>query len=157
MDHTADWQLSTGTSTGTGRAQSHVQAWARDSLTGEPVYIMELGEHRRGGKCGCECQSCDLPLTAVNAAKSEYIKRPHFRHPNGGEKSECMFLAARLAALQLLREQGVFELPARRVSGKVLGLSGTQHEVWIEHPAERIKIRDFDFRDKASALITLAL
>lgn len=155
MDHTADWQLSTGTSTGTGRTQSHVQAWARDSLTGEPVYIMELGEQRRGGKCGCECQSCDLPLTAVNAAKSEYIKRPHFRHPNGAEKSECMFLAARLAALQLLREQGVFELPARRVSGKVLGLSGTQHEVWIEHPAERIKIRDFDFRDKASALITL--
>lgn len=116
---------------------------------------MELGENRRGGKCGCECQSCDLPLTAVNAAKSEFIKRPHFRHPNGAEKSECMFLAARLAALQLLREQGVFELPARRVSGKVLGLSGTQHEVWIEHPAECIKIRDFDFRDKASALITL--
>ena len=155
MDHTTDLQLSTGTSTGNGRTQSHVQAWARDSLTGEPIYIMELGEQRRGGRCGCECQSCDMPLTAVNAAKSEYIKRPHFRHPNGVEKSACMFLAARLAALQLLREHGVFELPARRLSGKVLGLSGTQHEVWIEHPAERIKIRDFDFRDKASALITL--
>lgn len=154
MNHTANWQLSTGTPTGTDRTQSPVQAWARDSLTGEPVYIMELGEQRRGGKCGCECQSCDLPLTAVNAAKSEYIKRPHFRHPTGAEKSECMFLAARMAALQLLRGQGIFELPARRISGKVLGLSGTQHEVWIEHPAECIKIRDFDFRDKASALIT---
>jgi len=94
-------------------------------------------------------------LTAVNAAKSEYIKRPHFRHPHGAEKSECMFLAARLAALQLLRQQGIIELPARRVLGKVLGFSGTQHEVWIEHPAERIKIKDFDFQDKASALITL--
>lgn len=155
MDQIADWQLTPDTPTGTDRTQSHVQAWARDSLTGEPVYIMELGEQRRGGKCGCECQSCDLPLTAVNAAKSEYIKRPHFRHPHGAEKSECMFLAARLAALQLLRVQGVFVLPARRISGKVLGLSGTQHEVWIEHPAERIRIRDFDFRDKASALITL--
>lgn len=154
MNHTADWQLSTRTPTGTDRTQSHVQAWARDSLTGEPVYIMELGEQRRGVKCGCECQSCDLPLTAVNVAKSEYIKRPHFRHPPGAEKSECLFLAARLAALQLLREQGVFELPARRIYGKVLGLSGTQHEVWIEHPAERIRIRDFDFRDKISALIT---
>lgn len=154
MNHTADWQLSTGTPTGTDRTQSQVQAWARDSLTGEPVYIMELGEQRRGGKCGCECQSCDLPLTAVNAAKSEYIKRPHFRHPHGAEKSECMFLAARMAALQLLREQGVFELPARRIPGKILGLSGTQHEVWIEHPAERIKIRNFDFQDKAYAVIT---
>lgn len=65
-----------------------------------------------------------------------------------------MFLAARLAALQLLRDQGVFALPARKISGKVVGLSGTEHEAWIEHPIERLKIRDFDFRDKAWALIT---
>ena len=66
-----------------------------------------------------------------------------------------MFLAARLAALQLLREHGVFQLPARRISGKVVGLSGTQHEFWIEHPAECIRIKNFDFSDKAAALITL--
>lgn len=154
MDNTANWQVNTGADAKAERPQSHVQAWARDSLTGEPVYIMELGPKRRGSQCGCECQSCDLPLTAVNAGKSEYIKRPHFRHPHGAEKSECMFLAARLAALQLLRDQGVFALPARKISGKVVGLSGTEHEAWIEHPIERLKIRDFDFRDKAWALIT---
>lgn len=154
MDQTSDWQVNSEDSARAGRLQSHVQAWARDSSTGEPVYITELSPNRRGAKCGCECQSCGLPLTAVNAAKSEYIKRPHFRHPHGTEKSECMFLAARLAALQLLRDQGVFELPARKISGKVVGLSGTQHEAWIEHPIERLKIRDFDFRDKAWALIT---
>ena len=154
MDNTANWKVNTDAAAKAERSQSHVQAWARDSLTGEPVYIMELGPERRGSQCGCECQSCDLPLTAVNAGKSEYIKRPHFRHPHGAEKSECMFLAARLAALQLLREQGVFSLPARKISGKVVGLSGTQHEAWIEHPIERLKIRDFDFRDKAWALIT---
>lgn len=137
------------------QAQSFVQAWARDSRTGEPIYIMELGPTRRGNHCGCECPSCDQPLTAVNAAKSEYIKRPHFRHPHGAGKSECMYLSARLAALQLLRDAGVMELPARRVAGKVVGLSGTQHEVWIVHPAERVKIRHFDFRDRAAALITL--
>lgn len=137
------------------QSQSLVQAWARDTLTGEPVYIMELGPNRRGGHCGCECPSCDQPLTAVNAAKSEYIKRPHFRHPHGAAKSECMFLAARLAALQLLREQGLLELPARRIAGKVHGLSGTQHEVWVTHPAERVKIANFDFRDRAAALLTL--
>lgn len=132
-----------------------IQAWARDAMTGVPVYIMELGPERRGGRCACECPSCDQPLTAVNAARSEYIKRPHFRHPHGAAKSECLFLAARLAALQLLREQGVLELPARRIAGKVLGLSGTQHEVWISHPAERVRISNFNFQDKAAALLTL--
>lgn len=154
MDDTADWQANSDDSARADRPKRHVQAWARDSSTGEPVYIRELGPQRLASKCGCECQSCDLPLTAVNAAKSEYINRPHFRHPTGAEKSECLFLAARLAALQLLRDQGVFELPARKVLGKFVGLSGMQHEVWFEHPAERLKIRDFDFRDKAWALIT---
>jgi hypothetical protein len=154
MHYSTGWQVNSDASAGEDRIPSQVQAWARDSSTGEPVYIMELGPQRRGRKCGCECQSCNLPLTAVNAAKTEYIKRPHFRHPYKAEKSACMFLAARLAALQLLREQGVFELPVRRVSGKVVGLSGTQHEVSIEHPAERLRITSFDFTDQASALIT---
>lgn len=155
MNLPLDWQIGASIPKSIDLIQSHVQAWARDSLTGEPVYIMELSENRRGAKCGCECPSCDLQLTAVNAAKSEYIKRPHFRHPNGAEKSDCLFLAARLAELQLLRERGVLQLPARRVLGKVLGLSGMQHEAWVEYPAERVKIRNFDFHDKAFALFTL--
>lgn len=130
-------------------------AWARDSITGEPVYILELDKSRTGGKCGCECPSCELPLTAVNAAKVTYIKRPHFRHPNGAESSECMFLAARLAALQLLRMQGVFLLPRRKLSAQILGLSGMPHEAWVEQPPERIRISDFDFRDKVAAILTL--
>lgn len=155
MNHSADWQFESTSQVGSKDAgPSNVQAWARDSLTGAPVYIMELGPDRRAGHCGCECQSCNLPLIAVNAAKTEYVRRPHFRHPHGAEKSDCMFLAARLAALEMLRQQGVFELPARRMSGKVMGLSGMEHEVWIEKPVERIKIRDFDFQDKVAALIT---
>lgn len=31
-----------------------VMAWARDIQTGEPRYILELDEHHRGAKCGCE-------------------------------------------------------------------------------------------------------
>ena len=56
-----------------------VQAWARDITTGEPRHILELGTERRGARSGCECPSCGLPLTAVNAAKTEFVKRPHFQ------------------------------------------------------------------------------
>ena len=115
-----------------------VMAWARDVETGEPMYIMELGTSRTGARCGCECPSCNLPLIAINAAKKEYRKRPHFRHPVGAEKADCMYLSARLAALQLLRDQGFIQLPRRRQSSLVVGLSGTQHEAWVEHPPEPI-------------------
>lgn len=130
-------------------------AWARDSITGEPVYILELDGTRTGARCGCECPSCALALTAVNAAKKEYLRRPHFRHPDGAGKSECMYLAARLAALELLREQGIFLLPSRKISGSVIGLSGLAHEAWVEQKPEQVRIRDFSFSDKAAALLTL--
>lgn len=130
-------------------------AWARDIETGEPVYIMELDESRTGSHCGCECPSCNLALIAINAAKKEYQRRPHFRHPVGAEKADCMYLSARLAALQLLRDQGFIQLPRRQHSGVVIGLSGTLHEAWVEHPPERVRIREFNFRDKAAAILTL--
>jgi len=62
-----------------------VIAWARDIETGEPRYILELGADRRGAKCHCACVSCGLPLIAVNAAKEAFVRRPHFRHPEGAE------------------------------------------------------------------------
>jgi hypothetical protein len=76
-----------------------IMAWARDQDTGEPVYIMELSADRRGMRSRCVCPSCLGPLTAVNAAKSQFIKRPHFRHPPGTEKHSCSIVAARIALL----------------------------------------------------------
>lgn len=108
-----DWIIKTADPQAGQSVQSNVMAWARDTVTGAPVYIGQLDKTRTGAACQCECPSCNLPLTAVNAAKAEFIKRPHFRHPDGAEKSECMYLAARMAALQLLLEQGVFQLPRR--------------------------------------------
>ena len=81
-----------------------VMAWARDSVTGQPRYIGEIDAHHRGSKCGCECPSCGLPLIAVNAAKEEVQRRPHFRHPEGAQRDDCAILAARTAALRLLSE-----------------------------------------------------
>lgn len=132
-----------------------VMAWARDSTTGEPRYILELDADHRGAKCGCECPSCGKPLTAVNAAKTEFLRRPHFRHPEGSQRTECLLLAARAAALRQLQEEGWLDLPRRRVSARVTGLSGEFHEAWVEEAPVRIRISQVDYRDRATAIITL--
>lgn len=132
-----------------------VMAWARDSETGEPRYILELDADHRGGMCGCECPSCGKPLIAVNAAKTEFVRRPHFRHPDGAPRDECLVLAARAAALRQLHEDGWLELPRRRMSARVAGLSGEFHEAWVELPPVRVHISQIDYRDRASAVVTL--
>lgn len=132
-----------------------VMAWARDAETGEPRYILELDAKRRGAKCGCECPSCGLALTAVNAAKAEFVKRPHFRHPEGAERSECLVLAARAAAMRQLQEEGWLELPRRRKSAMATGLSGEVHEAWVELPPVRVRVTNFDFQDRTVAVLTL--
>ena len=132
-----------------------VMAWARDIETGEPRYIGEIDADHRGGKCGCECPSCRLALIAVNAAKDKVIKRPHFRHPEGAQRDECAILAARAAAMRLLAEEGVIDLPRRRMSATAEGLSGAIHEAWVEAPAQKVRVASIDFRDRAFAILTL--
>jgi hypothetical protein len=132
-----------------------VMAWARDIETGEPRYIGEIDAEHRGGKCGCECPSCRLALIAVNAAKDKVIKRPHFRHPEGAQRDECTILAARAAAMRLLAEEGVIDLPRRRMSATAEGLSGALHEAWVEAPAQKVRVASIDFRDRAFAMLTL--
>lgn len=130
-------------------------AWARDRESGEPRYIGELKKEQTGQKCGCECYSCGLVLEAVNAGKTEFKLRPHFRHPEGAPKQDCMVLAARAAALQMLLDEGELFLPRRRQSRKVEGLSGEYHEAWVESPRETIRIADYKLEDKVTALLTL--
>jgi len=132
-----------------------VMAWARDIETGEPRYILELDAAHRGAKCGCECASCGKPLTAVNAAKAEFVKRAHFRHPEGAEREECLVLSARGAALRQMQEEGWLDLPRRSRSGRVAGLSGKFYEAWVETPPARLRISQVDYRDSATAVVTL--
>lgn len=131
-----------------------VMAWANDAETGEPRFILELDAQHTGAKCGCVCPSCGLALTAVNAAKAEFRKRPHFRHPEGAERSECMVLAARVAVLRQLQEDGWLELPRRRRSATAIGLTGELYEAWVEMPAEKLHILQVDYRDRAFAVVT---
>jgi len=132
-----------------------VMAWACDRETSEPRYIGELKKEQTGQKCGCECYSCGLALEAVNAGKTEFKLRPHFRHPDGAPKQDCMVLAARAAALQMLLNEGELFLPRRRQSRKIEGLSGEYHEAWVESPRETIRIADYKLEDKVTALLTL--
>lgn len=132
-----------------------VLAWAKDMATGEPRHIGELRKEQTGLKCGCKCYSCDLPLEAVNAGKTEYKLRPHFRHPDGAPKGDCMVLTARVVALELLIRDGRISLPRRRKSAEVVGLSGKYHDAWVEHPRELVSIADARHEDRVTAIVTL--
>lgn len=132
-----------------------VMAWARDAVTGEPRYILEIDDSHRGAKCGCECPSCGKPLIAVNAAKTEFLRRPHFRHPEGAQRDECLILAARAAVLRQLQEGGWIDLPRRRISARVAGLSGDFHEAFVEEAPVRLRVSQVNYSDRATALIFL--
>lgn len=136
---------------------SLVMTWAHDIDTGQPVYIMELGSERNGSKCGCECRSCGHPLKAANAGKAEgtYVQKPHFKHSNGVVKDSCLILVARAAALRLLAEEGMIELPSRTRSASWKGLSGAEYQGAATTQAQSIRVTRSQFRDSTSAVLTL--
>ena len=132
-----------------------VMAWARDQETGEPRYIMELGAERRGNRSGCVCPSCLAPVTAVNAAKAEFIRRPHFRHPPGTEKQSCSIVAARFALLKEVQADGWLQLPQLRRKVTAIGLSGHTYETWVSAAPQKVRVADVDFQDHTRAVLTL--
>ena len=135
---------------------SLVMAWACDRDTGEPTYILALGADRKGAQCRCNCASCEQPLVAVNAATEVFQKRPHFRHPPGSESKDCMVVAARLAVLKALQQQGEILLPQRRMGAKVEGVTGKLHEGWVSAPARTFRISEMRFQDRTAALLVLS-
>lgn len=102
------------------RLQEQSLVWARDIASGRLRYIMELREHERGGACGCQCISCNQRLVAVNAAKSGWARRPHFRHESGAETHDCRFFPrARLNQAKFYNFHGHEESPRwdRKIPG----------------------------------------
>lgn len=140
----------------TGQAMTEaLLAWAVDRTTGRPRYIMELEEHERGQNCGCICPGCGTPLVAINAAKTTYKKRPHFRHEAGTERYECLVSAARAALLAMMEQPFVLELPRRRRSATAIGASGTIYEAWAESDIELVNVTAARLLDRATALLEL--
>lgn len=138
------------------RLQDHILAWAKDARSGRLRYIMELNELERGAACGCTCVSCNQPLVAVNAAKLEWARRPHFRHESGTESHSCQVLSARAALLASLQAGDMIVLPRLRRSVSVQGLSGTSYEGWFEVAPQRVRIEQVRFADTTTAEILLA-
>lgn len=132
-----------------------IMAWARDAETGEPRYIMELGAERRGSRSGCVCPSCLAPVTAVNAARVEYIRRPHFRHPPGTEKQSCSIVAARFALLKEVQADGWLHLPQLQRKVTAIGLSGHTYETWVSAAPQKVRVADIDFQDHTRAVLFL--
>lgn len=137
------------------RHQKQVLAWARDSKTHALRYILELGARENGVACGCTCISCGHPLQAVNAGKTAFQIRPHFRHEAGAETSRCYTLSARAALLASLKEGDWIELPRLRQSITVVGLSGTAYGGWIEVKPRRVQIHQLCFVDTTTAEVML--
>lgn len=136
---------------------SLVMTWANDIETGLPVYVMELDSSRNGGKCGCECASCGHPLKAANAGKAEgtYFQKPHFKHQAGVAKDSCLVLAARAAALRLLVEDGMIDLPSRSRTSSWVGLSGAEYPGAAGVLPQRRSVTHAQFCDRTSAILTL--
>lgn len=142
----------------TAALDSLVMTWAHDTVAGQPVYIGELDESRNGNACFCECASCGHPLRATNAGKAEgtYVQRPHFKHQAGVVRNDCLVLTARAAALRLLIDEGVLDMPARTYASKWQGLSGKEYEGSATTPARRLALVGARFRDRTSAILELA-
>ena len=141
------------TQSAVGNADHLVMAWARDRATGELKFILELKE--TGSKCNCVCISCGQSLTAVNAGKQVFSRRPHFRHPDGMPKAACVVLTARAALAAAFEGTDVLQLPRRRRRVHVEGFSGKLYEAWVDHPPETVRIVDVQFTDPLRGLLKL--
>lgn len=134
-----------------------VLAWGTERETGIARHVTEV---ERGLACNCLCGACGHPLEAVNPKTTIFLpgqKRPFFRHHRGQEKKRCRILAGRLALQRaLLAEQGIFELPARRVVHRLTGQSGKVYEGIAEAPAQRVIVREVRFSDEVLATLLLA-
>lgn len=128
--------------------------WAYDKRTGEPRYIHD--RETINGTAICQCPACNLSLTPVLAGHL-YRRNPtaHFRHPKGAQKDDCTLVAARLAAIHHLQEQGFIDLPKRRMSATAIGFSGQGYEGWAERSEERVSISGAMLHDYATALLML--
>lgn len=158
MNHadSATWIVSKDRTSQLPSMTSLVMAWGRDAETEEARYIFDLDESRRGSKSGCLCYGCNQPLTAVNAAKFTWQKRPHFRHPDGSERKDCNILTARAALMAQLAEHDQIVLPGRRLNATpIIGISGKAYDAWAVLPPQKVHIKSFVHHDKVSAILTL--
>ncbi|MGO4609926.1 hypothetical protein AB4142_26655 [Variovorax sp. 2RAF20] len=135
--------------------------WAIDTQSRRVVHVSMLKRQQKGLACGCVCPGCGEQLEAVNAGRDpSHFLRPNtrgqfFRHGRGHQKDNCLLLAARFAALQLLCEQGEIELPAAKRSVTVQGVTGTFYSGDYARSRAAVRVRERIGIDAQSARLTL--
>ena len=131
-------------------------AWAVDRVSRAPVYVGNLGEEHVGLRCGCVCPACDADLQAVGVGpNADPGRAPFFRHHLAEQGPGCKYRVAELAALRLLFEKNLIEIPAPR---KVSAYRGSSGQVYVgEHVGEAISERVVERRlvSEVQALLTL--
>lgn len=131
-------------------------AWAVDRASREPVYVGKLGSKHVGLRCNCICPACDARVQAVGVGPDAGPSRaPFFRHHLAEQGPSCKYRVAELAALRLLFEQNLIEIPAPRRRSAYRGTSG--HVYVGEHVGEAIAERVIQRRliSEAQAVLTL--
>jgi hypothetical protein len=127
--------------------------WATRSADGAASHISEV---IHGLGCECVCPGCLAQLEAVNSENPYWKKRPHFRHYNSPELSDCEPKAVLKAAKETLSRASQFLLPEAIVSATVKSKSGkifTQEKII---PSELQEITSYDFVDTTDAILTLS-
>lgn len=131
-------------------------SWAVDARTGQPVYVGKLGAAHVGLRCGCVCPACDAPLQAVFVGHEGRGRRPpFFRHHRLQQGPGCKFRVAELAALRLLAESDLIEIPAPRRSGVYPGASGQIYTGEAVGAAAVQRVVSRRFIGVAQAILTL--
>jgi len=131
--------------------------WAIKGKTREPVYVGRLDPQRHVGlRCECECPACGSPLQAVNLREpAASTRQPFFRHHVGTQGPGCKYRVAELAALKLLAEKGIIEIPAPRRHANRIGISGTIYPAEAVGAAVRERIVERRLVSEVAAVLTL--
>lgn len=142
-------------------------AWAVHAQRLEPVHISFVPRDKTGLACDCVCPGCGTTLQAVNAGRpaSDFMRlggnrpraaRPHFRHHSVQQKSSCKTSTARQVALHLLATTDEIDLPPPKVSGRFVGVSGTEYEGTASGDGSRETIVSRTMVDRHHAVLHLA-
>jgi hypothetical protein len=135
--------------------------WAQHAVSGMAVHVDELSRSQTGLACNCVCPACEERLQAVNAGRDpSYFSQEgsigkFFRHPEGHPRDTCFQAAGQLAALNLLFEQGVIDVPAPRRTRVVRGVSGQTYEGVQMGSPQRLAVRSREWVGSHGATLTL--
>lgn len=127
--------------------------WATRRKNNIAAHISEVPS---GLACDCICPGCSATLEAVNSENPFWKKRPHFRHYNAPELSDCETKAVMKAAKETFSKGNKFLTPEKMVSVTVRSKSGKSFTEERLIPSDVQEITAYDFVDSTDAVLTLS-